>query len=81
VVEISESPLSVAGIDIEVFETPGHNPSCLTFRIGDALFTGDAFIPGIPTVTRLPGGNRRQAKESVSRILSLGGRIYPGHKV
>ena len=81
VVEISEGPLSVAGLDFDVFETPGHNPSCLTFRIGEALFTGDAYIPGIPTVTKLPGGNCRQAEESVSRILSLGGRIYPGHFV
>lgn len=81
VVEISEGSLSVAGLDFEVFETPGHNPSCLTFRIGDALFTGDAYIPGVPTVTKLPGGNRPQAEKSVSRILSLGSHIYPGHKV
>lgn len=28
-----------------VYSTPGHHPSCLTFMVGDCLFTGDAYIP------------------------------------
>jgi len=31
---------------IGVIETPGHTPACVTYRIGDAVFTGDAlFMP------------------------------------
>lgn len=65
---------------IAVF-TPGHNPSCITWIIGKFLFTGDAFIPGIKTVTKLPGGNKCEAYISEIQIknLSIGRRIYPGH--
>lgn len=63
--------------------TPGHNPSCITWIIGDALFTGDAYIPGIKTVTNLPGGNKQQAEESIALIKTLAQThtIYPGHKI
>lgn len=63
--------------------TPGHSPSCITWIIGDHLFTGDAFIPGIKTVTNLPGGNKLQAIDSIETIkrLSVGRTVYPGHKI
>lgn len=31
-------------LEIETLATPGHTPACVTFRIGDALFTGDALF-------------------------------------
>jgi glyoxylase-like metal-dependent hydrolase (beta-lactamase superfamily II) len=64
-----------------VCETPGHSPSCLTFVTDNAIFTGDAYIPGIAVVTNLPKGNKEQAKQSVQKILDLasGRTIYPGH--
>ncbi len=67
----------------KVYETPGHNPSCLTFVTDDAVFTGDAYIPGIEAVTNLPQGNKVQAQQSVQKILNLanGKKIHPGHKV
>lgn len=63
--------------------TPGHNPSCITWLIDDMVFTGDSFIPGVKTVTNLPGGNKIQAIESEQLILKLseGKTIYPGHNV
>lgn len=66
-----------------VYETPGHNPSCLCFASEDAIFTGDAYIPGIQVVTNLPKCNKEQAQESLERILKLaeGKTIYPGHSV
>lgn len=71
------------GLTAKAIFTPGHNPSCITWLIGDALFTGDAYIPGLKTVTNLPGGNRAQAAESLELIkqLAKGRTIYPGHKV
>ena len=65
----------------KVFETPGHNPSCLSFVVNDFFFTGDAYIPGMKVVTKLPGGDRAQAAESVKKILFLakGKTICPGH--
>lgn len=71
------------GMMAKAIFTPGHNPSCITWQIEDALFTGDSFIPGIMTVTNLPGGNKLQAEESIALIkrLAIGRTIYPGHLV
>lgn len=71
------------GVEAVVYETPGHNPSCLTYVIGKAVFTGDAYIPGVKVVTSLPRANKRLAAESEKRILELakGKEIYPGHEV
>lgn len=30
----------------DVYETPGHNPSCLCYANDEVIFTGDAYIPG-----------------------------------
>ena len=70
-------------IVLTVITTPGHNPSCLCFMVGDYLFTGDSYIPGVKVVTNLPGGNKRLAQESVEKILKLveGKVICSGHEV
>lgn len=72
-----------AGAKAKVHYTPGHNDSCMTFGIGDYLFTGDSYIPGIKVVTNLPGGNKVLALESLKRIKKLaeGKIICPGHEV
>lgn len=63
--------------------TPGHSPNCITWIVGDKLFTGDSYIPGVKTVTNLPGCDKTLAKESERLInkLAEGRTIYPGHKV
>lgn len=65
----------------KVIATPGHHPSCLSYLIGDFLFTGDSFIPGTKVITHLPKGDKSQAKESVQKIIEIsnGKIIYPGH--
>ena len=71
------------GVQAKEYHTPGHNPSCLTYEVGDYLFTGDAYIPGIKVVTTFKGGDKVKAAESVERILQLaeGKVVCPGHKV
>lgn len=71
------------GLTAKAFFTPGHNPSCITWLIDDCLFTGDSYIPGIKTVTNLPGGNKLQAAESEKLILSVAQNrtVFPGHVV
>ena len=71
------------GVKAVVHYTPGHNPACLTYEVGDYLFTGDSYIPGIKVVTNLPGGDKALAVESLERILKLaeGKVLCPGHVV
>ena len=71
------------GVQAEVYHAPGHSPSCLTYEVGDYLFTGDAYIPGVKVVTTLKGGDKVKAAESVERILRLaeGKTVCAGHEV
>ena len=67
---------------IEAIATPGHDKGCLSFIIGDHIFTGDSYIPGIKTVTNLRG-NKKEAVESEEKIKShIADRqllVCPGH--
>lgn len=71
------------GLKARALFTPGHNPSCITWIIGDAIFTGDSYIPGIKTVTNLPKGNKAQAlkSEELIKSIAIGHKIYPGHEI
>lgn len=68
-------------IEIEAYETPGHDKSCLTYKFGNYLFTGDAFIPGLKVVATFPNSDKKDAELSRQRIISLSKncRLYPGH--
>lgn len=68
---------------MQFYETPGHNPGCLTMVLGDMIFTGDAYIPGVGTNTQLPHANKELARQSMERILELaeGKTILSGHQV
>ena len=71
------------GLKAKVMATPGHHPSCLTYIIDDTIFTGDSYMPGIKVVTNLPKGNKKQAQESIDKILAMseGRTICPGHYI
>lgn len=63
--------------------THGHTPGCITWMTDEALFTGDAYIPGVRVVTNLPYGDKCLAAQSVKKILALAASrtICPGHDV
>lgn len=85
------------GMEIRVYETPGHNPSCVTYALGELLFTGDSYVienerfaadgrqeyDFVKTVANLPHSDKRAAAESERRIRELaeGRRILPGHRL
>ena len=72
------------GNTVTAVATPGHTPGCITWMTDDALFTGDAYIPGVRVVTNLPHGDKQQAMRSLEPIRSLadeGRSIYSGHDV
>ena len=71
------------GVYANVYYTPGHDESCLCYEIDENLFTGDAYIPGVKTVTTFPHSSKKKALESDLRISSLarGMTVYPGHTI
>lgn len=76
--------LEAGTLKVEVMHTPGHTPACNTYRIGDAVFTGDVlFIPDVGVARcDFPRGSARDLYRSVTRRLyTLPGdtRVYVGH--
>lgn len=83
IVELLNNKLDWNGYAIEFIPTPGHTQGSVSIQIGDYLFTGDALIPGLKTITKLPGGDKTKAKESELKINQLltefNLKICPGH--
>jgi glyoxylase-like metal-dependent hydrolase (beta-lactamase superfamily II) len=65
--------LSVGDLAIEVMNTPGHTPACVSYRVGDNVFVGDTlFMPDYGTARAdCPGGNAHILYHSIKRILAL----------
>ncbi|SPU51812.1 Probable polyketide biosynthesis zinc-dependent hydrolase BaeB [Brevundimonas vesicularis] len=74
---------ALGDLTVEVIHTPGHTPACVSYRIGDAVFTGDTlFMPDYGTArTDFPGGDARTLYRSIQRLLTLPNetRIFVGH--
>lgn len=76
--------LEAGTLQVEVMHTPGHTPACNTYRIGDAIFTGDVlFIPDVGVARcDFPRGSARDLYRSVTqRLYTLPDdtRVYVGH--
>jgi len=68
-------------IEATAVYTPGHCPSCVTWIVEDAIFTGDSYIPGVKTVASLPHSDKALAAQSEELIKRLAEqrRIFSGH--
>lgn len=68
-------------IALKAFATPGHTPDSMSFLIEEYLFTGDAYIPQAPVVSKLPGGDKAMAYKSKQFLIgfSRGKVLFPGH--
>lgn len=76
--------LLAGSLEVHVIGTPGHTPACLTFHIGDALFTGDALFMHDYGTGRcdFPKGKASDLYCSIQeRLYSLPDetRVFPGH--
>jgi glyoxylase-like metal-dependent hydrolase (beta-lactamase superfamily II) len=65
--------LDVGGFTVEAMHTPGHTPAHMSWRIGDAVFTGDTlFMPDYGTARcDFPGGSAAQLYDSIQRLYAL----------
>ncbi|MDH5492698.1 MAG: MBL fold metallo-hydrolase [Myxococcales bacterium] len=71
-------------LEIEVIETPGHTPACVSYKVGDAVFVGDAlFMEDFGTGRcDFPAGSAENLYDSVhGRLYSLPDetRLFVGH--
>ena len=76
--------LEAGSLTIEVIHTPGHTPACTTYKIDDAIFTGDAlFAPDVGTGRcDFPRGSAEDLYDSVvGKLYQLPDtiRVFPGH--
>ncbi len=76
--------IEAGSLKIEVIFTPGHTPACACYRVGDAVFTGDAiFMPDMGTGRcDFPAGSATDLYNSITRKLySLpdATRLFVGH--
>lgn len=73
--------LNVLGINIDVIATPGHTDGSVTFKVDNALFTGDTLFYDSVGRTDFPTGSREDMIRSVKRLFALSGdyQVYPGH--
>lgn len=75
--------LTAGTLVIETIATPGHTPACVTYKIGDALFTGDALFMHDYGTGRcdFPRGSAEALYDSVMRLYAFpdATRVFPGH--
>jgi hydroxyacylglutathione hydrolase len=76
--------LELAGLQLDVFFTPGHSPGHVTYSVqgGDALFSGDVLFQGSVGRVDLPGGDWATLLESIRTLVDKHPpqtAVYPGH--
>ncbi|MBZ0118834.1 MAG: MBL fold metallo-hydrolase [Sandaracinaceae bacterium] len=74
----------VAGsLELELLATPGHTPACMTFKVGDAIFTGDALFTEDYGTGRcdFPRGSAEALYDSIQKLYRLPDdtRVFVGH--
>lgn len=72
----------VGTLDLEVRYTPGHTNGCVSFFVGDRIFTGDSLLIGSCGRTDFQNGDSGNLYDSIHhKIFSLSDDVivYPGH--
>jgi len=74
--------LAFGGLELRVIATPGHTAGCVSYRVGDAVFTGDALLVRGCGRTDFQEGSSEELYRSVTeKLFSLPDDtvVYPGH--
>lgn len=80
---VLNNKLKICGYTIQFKETLGHSLGSISFWIKDMFFGGDLLIKDTCTVTKLPGGSKKQLKDSLIGLNEYFSKrdmvVYPGH--
>ena len=74
--------ITVAGIDFEVIDVPGHSSGHVAFRAGDEIFSGDVLFSGSVGRYDLDGGDWETLLDSIRSLMERfppETAIHPGH--
>jgi glyoxylase-like metal-dependent hydrolase (beta-lactamase superfamily II) len=75
--------LRAGSLSIKAMATPGHTPACMSFLIGNNVFTGDAlFMPDYGTGRcDFPSGSASDLYDSIKRLYELDDstKVFVGH--
>ncbi|MCB9686316.1 MAG: MBL fold metallo-hydrolase [Alphaproteobacteria bacterium] len=75
--------VKAGSLTFKAIATPGHTPACVSWHVGDAVFTGDAiFMPDQGTGRcDFPNGSAEQLYDSIQKLYALPPetRIFVGH--
>lgn len=74
--------LQVGGIEIKILHTPGHTSGCVSYLIGDRVFTGDSLLINGCGRTDFQQGDTATLYNSVTEklfTLPADTLVYPGH--
>lgn len=76
--------LRAGSLAVDVIATPGHTPACVTYKIGDAIFTGDSLFMDDYGTGRadFPNGSSSALYESIhDKLYALPDetRVFVGH--
>jgi hydroxyacylglutathione hydrolase len=80
---VSNEVLKLGNYSIQFKETLGHSLGSVCFWVNEILFVGDVLIKDTKTVTKLPGGCKKQLKVTINELNELFSQrnmvVYPGH--
>lgn len=66
---------------LKVIATPGHTDGCLSYHLGDRVFTGDALMVRLAGRTDFQQGSPKRLYESLQKLFQLPEEtvVYPAH--
>ena len=71
--------------NVECIPTPGHDVDCMTYIIGNAIFTGDSYNPKSPVFTKWRNSDADEAIKNEKLLKDIIFRkhliAYPGHRI
>lgn len=75
----------IFGEQLKCIPTPGHDVDCLSFLLGNAIFTGDSYNPNSPVFTKWHNSDFEEAisNECLLKDLIKSKQliVYPGHRI
>ncbi len=73
--------LEFGNYSIKAMSTPGHTDGCMSYVVGDKVFTGDALLIRSCGRCDFQGGSAEKLFDSISRLFTLPDEtyVYPAH--